>query len=54
VNTTTFTEADGMTTVTLRIQCGSKKIRDAMLKTGMERGVAYNYDQLERILASKR
>jgi uncharacterized protein YndB with AHSA1/START domain len=54
VNTTTFTEADGMTTVTLRIQCGSKKVRDAMLKTGMERGVAYNYDQLERILASKR
>lgn len=53
VNTTTFTEADGMTTVTLRIQCGSKEIRDGMLKSGMERGVAYSYDQLERILTSK-
>jgi len=53
VNTTTFTEADGMTTVTLRIQCATKEVRDGMLKSGMERGVAYSYDQLERILAAK-
>jgi len=51
VNTTTFLEADGKTTVTLRIQCGSKQVRDAMLKSGMERGVAFSFDQLESILA---
>ena len=53
VNTTTFVEAQGKTTVTLRIECGSKEIRDGMLKSGMERGVAFSYDQLEKILAAK-
>jgi len=53
VNTTTFIEAGGMTTVTLRIQCASKEVREGMLKSGMEQGVAYSYDHLERILASK-
>ena len=53
VNITTFDEADGKTTVTLRIQCGSKEIRDVMLKSGMERGVAYSYDKLEQQLASR-
>lgn len=53
VNTTTFVEAEGKTTVTLRIECGSKEIRDAMLKSGMERGVAFSYDQLEKILAAR-
>ena len=53
VNTTTFTEKNGKTTVTLTIQCGSKEIRDGILKSGMERGVAYSFDQLEQILASQ-
>ena len=53
VNTTTFIEAGGKTTVTLRIECGSKEIRDTMMKSGMERGVAYSYDELEKMLASK-
>jgi len=53
INTTTFVEADGMTTVTLSIECASREVRDEMLKSGMERGVAYSYDQLERILASR-
>jgi len=53
VNTTTFLEKDGKTTVTLAIRCGSKEVRDVMLKSGMERGVAYSYDQLEKILAGK-
>jgi uncharacterized protein YndB with AHSA1/START domain len=51
LNTVTFLEENGKTTVTLRIQCASKEIRDAMLKSGMERGVAYSYDQLEAMLA---
>jgi hypothetical protein len=42
-----------MTTVTLRILCASKEVRDSMLKSGMERGVAYSYDKLEQILTSK-
>jgi len=53
VNTTIFEEAAGRTTVTLRIQCGSKEIRDTMLKSGMERGVAYSYDRLEQMLTAK-
>ena len=54
VNTTTFEEADGQTIVTLRIQCGSKEVRDTMMQSGMDRGVAYSYDRLETMLASKR
>jgi len=52
VNTTTFVESGGKTTVSLRIQCGSKEIRDGMLKSGMERGVAFSYDQLQAMLTS--
>jgi len=54
LNTTTFIEADGMTTVKLRILCASKEIRDGMLESGMERGVAYSYDRLEQILTSRK
>jgi hypothetical protein len=32
----------------------SREIRDAMLKSGMDRGVAESYDVLDRILASLR
>ena len=53
LNTTTFIEAGGKTTVILRIQCASKEVRDGMLKSGMERGVAYSYDRLEQDLAAK-
>jgi uncharacterized protein YndB with AHSA1/START domain len=53
VNTTTFVEADGKTTVTLKIECASKEVRDVMLHSGMDRGVAYSYDRLETILRSK-
>ncbi len=52
VNTTTFVEAYGQTTVTLTMQCGSKEIRDGILKSGMERGVAFSFDQLEKLLAA--
>lgn len=54
INTTTFVEAGGKTTVTLRIECGSKEIRDGMLKSGMERGVAFSYDQLEAMMTAAR
>jgi uncharacterized protein YndB with AHSA1/START domain len=53
VNTTTFVEQNGKTTVTLTIQCPSKEVCDGILKSGMERGVAYSFDQLEQILSSQ-
>jgi len=52
VNTTTFVEQGGKTTVTLTMQCASKEVRDGILKCGMERGVAFSFDQLEDMLAS--
>ena len=52
LGTTTFVEGGGRTTVTMTIQYDSKETRDAVLKTGMERGVAYSFDQLEKILES--
>jgi uncharacterized protein YndB with AHSA1/START domain len=53
INTTTFVEADGMTTVTLKVECASRQVRDEMLKSGMDRGVAYSYDQLEKMLGEQ-
>ena len=52
MGTTTFVEEGGRTKVTLTIQYDSKETRDGALKSGMERGVAYSFDQLEKILAS--
>jgi uncharacterized protein YndB with AHSA1/START domain len=53
VATTTFVEADGRTTMTMSIQYDSKETRDMVVKTGMEGGVAYSFDQLEQILAAQ-
>ncbi len=52
VNTTTFVEENGKTTLTLTMRCDSREIRDGILKSGMERGVAFSFDQLEAMLAS--
>ena len=51
VGTTTFVEVGGRTTVTMSVQYDSRETRDMVLKTGMETGVAYSFDQLEQILA---
>src|SRR5436309_2512006 len=40
VNTTTFTEANGRTMLTLLVQATSKISRDAMIDSGMEAGLA--------------
>jgi uncharacterized protein YndB with AHSA1/START domain len=47
-----FTEADGRTTLTLRIDMASKEDRDAMLESGMETGMQGQYDLLEEIAIS--
>ncbi len=52
INTTTFVEHGGGTTVSLAVQYDSKETRDMVLKTGMETGVAASYDRLAAILTS--
>jgi len=52
VNTVTFSEADGRTTLTLLIQVASKEERDAMISSGMEHGVRAQMDNLEKIAIS--
>jgi len=52
VDTTTFVEKGGKTTVTTTVLYASKKIRDAVLKSPMETGVAKSYDKLAEVLAS--
>ena len=46
VNTLTFLEKDGKTTLTTRMVYQSKKNRDAMMGTSMEEGVSECYDRL--------
>jgi uncharacterized protein YndB with AHSA1/START domain len=53
LDTTVFDEQSGRTTVTMTMLLASKEIRDKILKSGMERGVAESYDRLEEILASQ-
>jgi uncharacterized protein YndB with AHSA1/START domain len=52
VDTLTFVEKDGKTTATTTVLYASKAVRDAVLKSPMEHGVAAGYDRLEEILAS--
>lgn len=51
VDTVEFTEQGGKTTLTVTVRYGSKRIRDGVLETPMERGVAAGYDALEGLLA---
>jgi len=51
-DTTTFEERDGKTTVTTTVRYQSKEVRDGVLKSPMEGGVAKSYDKLAEILAS--
>jgi uncharacterized protein YndB with AHSA1/START domain len=54
VNTVTFDEADGRTTVTLLIQAKSKVSRDAIIDSGMEAGLQDALDLLEQTAISLR
>ena len=54
VNTTTFVEHDGKTTLTITMLFESREARDMALKSGMEHGVAASYDRLSALLASKK
>jgi uncharacterized protein YndB with AHSA1/START domain len=52
VNTATFTETDGRTTLTVLVECPSKELRDTIIDSGMESGMQESYDALERVAAS--
>src|SRR6266581_7384749 len=54
VNTATFTEADGRTTLTILVQATSKISRDAIIDSGMEGGLQDALDLLEQVAVSLR
>ena len=54
VNTATFTEEDGRTTLTLLIQAANKTSRDAIIESGMEDGLQDALDLLEETAQSIR
>jgi uncharacterized protein YndB with AHSA1/START domain len=49
--TTRWIEKDGKTTLDIVIRHASQEIRDMVIKTGMEKGAAESYDNLEALLA---
>ena len=54
VNTATFTEAGGRTTLTILVDAPSKEVRDAIIDSGMEGGMQEAMDQLEQVAQSLR
>lgn len=54
VNTTTFTEKDGRTTLTIRMHLPSKQYRDAVIDSGMEGGLQEALNHLEQVAISLR
>jgi uncharacterized protein YndB with AHSA1/START domain len=52
IDTTVLVEEGGKTTVTTTVLYESEEIRDAVLESGMARGVAESYDMLAEYLAS--
>jgi uncharacterized protein YndB with AHSA1/START domain len=52
VGTLVLVEQGGKTTLTQTMLYESRETRDAVLKSGMESGVATSYDRLEELLAS--
>ena len=53
MDTTTFVERGGQTTVTTTVKYASKAVRDAVLKSPMESDVAESYNKLDEVLATR-
>jgi uncharacterized protein YndB with AHSA1/START domain len=53
VITSELVEKAGETTLTTTVRYDSREIRDSVLASPMERGVAASYDELDRVLASR-
>ena len=54
LNTLTFTEADGRTTLSVLVQHSCKEHRDAHINSGMEAGMQKSMDLLEQVAVSLR
>ena len=54
LNTATFTEVDGRTTLAVLVQAPSKEIRDAIIESGMEAGMQDAMDLLEQVAIALR
>lgn len=54
INTITFTETDGRTTLTLLTEVPSREIRDIIIDSGMEGGMQEGMDLLEEVAISLR
>ena len=54
VNTTSFTEEDGRTKLTILVRATSKASRDAIIESGMESGLQDAMDLLEQVALSRR
>jgi uncharacterized protein YndB with AHSA1/START domain len=52
LDTMVFVEHAGKTTATTTVRYASREVRDAVLKSPMDRGVAESYDKLDEVLAS--
>jgi uncharacterized protein YndB with AHSA1/START domain len=52
VNTATFTENDGRTTLTILVQATNRVSRDAIIESGMEAGLQDAMDLLEEVAVS--
>lgn len=48
----TLVEHDGITTMTVLIDCPSVEVRDAIVESGMEAGLQDAYDLLEEVAVS--
>jgi uncharacterized protein YndB with AHSA1/START domain len=54
LNTVTFAETDGRTTLTILVQTPSKEVRDTIINSGMEAGMQEGMDLLEEVAISLR
>jgi uncharacterized protein YndB with AHSA1/START domain len=54
IDTTTFVEKGGQTTLTTTVLYVSKEVRDGVLKSPMESGVAKSYDNLAAVLEEQK
>jgi hypothetical protein len=54
VNTVTFSETAGRTTLAILTETGSKELRDTIVKSGMEGGVQEQMEIIEEIARTLR
>lgn len=53
LNVLTLEERDGVTTMQILVQYGTKEGRDATIDSGMERGLQHGLNRIDRILAAE-